>query len=106
MRSLSVRQLKDRLDAGSEAPLILDVREPWEINVCRIEPATYIPMREIASRHGEFDNGRDIAVLCHHGVRSRFVASFLEKQGFDRVYNVDGGIDAWAREIDPAMPTY
>jgi len=106
VRSLSVSQLKARLEADSDAPLVLDVREPWEVAVCRIEPAAFMPMREIAARYTELDGGREIAVLCHHGVRSRFVTSFLEKQGFDRVYNVDGGIDAWAREIDAEMPTY
>lgn len=106
MRSLSVGQLKARLDAGGDVPLVLDVREPWEVAVCSIEPAAFVPMREIAARYAELDGSREIAVLCHHGVRSRFVTSFLEKQGFDRVYNVDGGIDAWAREIDVNMPTY
>jgi len=106
MQEISVSRLKDWLDGPAEKPLVLDVREGWEIGVCRIEPSVAIPMREVSSRLGELDKDAEIAVLCHHGVRSRFVAQFLESHGFTRVYNVTGGIDRWARELDPAMQTY
>jgi rhodanese-related sulfurtransferase len=106
MQEISVSQLKEWLQGPAENPLVLDVREPWEITLCRIEPSVAIPMREISARLAELDPDGEIAVLCHHGVRSRFVAQFLDSQGFKRVYNVTGGIDRWAREQDPAMQTY
>ena len=95
--------LKDR-DRGK--PLLLDVREPWELQTCRIPEAIHVPMREIPARLNELDAEADWVVICHHGVRSMRVAQFLEHQRFTRVYNLTGGVDAWARTVDPAMPTY
>ncbi|NIP72289.1 MAG: sulfurtransferase [Gammaproteobacteria bacterium] len=106
MRHFSPKQLKEHLEQADAAPLLLDVREPWEHQVCRIEGATLVPMRQIPRAVGELDSERDIVVICHHGVRSRQVGFFLERAGFDNVINLDGGVDAWAREVDPQMPTY
>lgn len=106
MQQLTVTELKARLDEGERAPIILDIREPWELGVCRLEPCLAIPMGQVPARLGELDPDSDIAVLCHHGVRSRHVTGFLLRQGYSRVFNVLGGIDAWAREVDPAMATY
>jgi len=106
MRQLSVSQLKEWLESGEHMPVIVDVREPWEYAICHIEPSRLIPMREIPSRLNEIGQGDPVAVLCHHGIRSQKVAQFLEQRGFHNVYNVYGGIDAWAREIDPTMNHY
>lgn len=106
MRHFSPKQLKERLERADAAPLLLDVREPWEYAVCRIGGSTLVPMGQIPRAVEELDPDREIVVICHHGVRSRQVAFFLERAGFDNIINLDGGVDGWAREVDPQMPTY
>ena len=93
-------------DGGRDQPLLLDVREPWEWQTARIEGATHIPMREIQARAGELDKGREVVAICHHGGRSQQVALFLEKSGFAKIHNLQGGLDAWSRTVDPAVPVY
>jgi rhodanese-related sulfurtransferase len=93
-------------DAARAKPLLLDVREPWEHEKARIEGARLIPMREIPGRIGEIGKEQEVVAICHHGGRSMQVAMFLEKQGFKRVHNLVGGIDAWSRSVDPAVPLY
>jgi len=93
-------------DAKRAKPVLVDVREPWEWQTARIEGAQHIPMREIPARAGELDKGRDVVAICHHGGRSQQVAMFLEKNGFAKVHNLQGGVDAWSRTVDPAVPTY
>lgn len=92
------------------APVLLDVREPWELQTARVNPQGFtlvaIPMNEIPARLTELDPGQRIACLCHHGARSQRVALFLAQNGFDTVANVAGGIDAWALQHDPAVPRY
>lgn len=105
MQDLTVAELKQRLDAGAK-PAIVDVREPWEIKIAALDGALAIPMNQIPAQLGAIPKDRDVVVMCHHGVRSRYVGQFLAQQGFARVFNLKGGIDAWAREIDPAMAKY
>ena len=95
-----------RKDASRAAPLVVDVREPWEHEKARIDGATLIPMREIPARLSELPADRDIVVLCHHGARSAQVAAWLARNGLSRVHNLAGGIDAWSRTVDPAIPRY
>ena len=107
MQQLTVTQLKDWLDDPSRArPVLLDVRETWEFDICRIGGARLIPMRTIPARCFEIDRQAEIVVVCHHGARSYQVCMFLEQQGFGRLYNLYGGMAAWSRDVDPAMPTY
>ena len=106
MQQLNVRQLKAGLDSLSELPQLLDVRELWEVRLCALAGSLNIPMDQVAARLGELDRSRQTVVICHHGLRSHQVARFLERQGFGNVWNLGGGIDAWAREIDPGMATY
>lgn len=91
-------------------PVVLDVREAVEVAAARVAPQgfdlVHIPMNEIPGRLGQLDPGRSVAVLCHHGTRSQRVAMFLQANGFDRVANIAGGIEAWARELDPSVPRY
>jgi len=89
-----------------EPPAILDVREGWELALCSLAGALHIPLGELAARFGELDRDRPLVVMCHHGVRSRAAQAFLLAQGFSRVVNLAGGIDAWARRVDPSMATY
>jgi rhodanese-related sulfurtransferase len=93
-------------DEGREKPVLLDVREPWEYEKARIDGATLMPMGELPSRIGQIDEDKEVVAICHHGGRSMQVAMFLEKQGFKRVHNLVGGIDAWSRTVDPAVPLY
>lgn len=106
MQSMTVRELKARLDAPQEKPLILDVRENWETQLCALPGSTFIPMGQIPARVADLDVEHEIVVVCHHGVRSLQVAYYLANQGFKKLYNLQGGVDAWAREIDPAMHKY
>jgi len=107
MQQLAAAQLKEWLDDPARPrPVILDVREPWELDVCRLPGATPIPMRAVPVRYLELDRGAETVIVCHHGARSYQVAMFLEYQGFTNIYNLHGGLAAWARDVDPAMPTY
>lgn len=92
-----------RENAGT---MFLDVREPSEQAVARIEGAILIPMREIPSRLAEIDAGKEIVVFCHHGSRSAMIANFLRSNGCERAINLAGGIDAWSLEVDPSVPRY
>jgi rhodanese-related sulfurtransferase len=93
-------------DPRREKPVLLDVREPWEWQAARIEGARHMPMREVPARLGELDRGQEVIAICHHGARSLQVAMFLEKNGFAKVHNLVGGVDAWSRTVDPAVPLY
>ncbi|HTN49403.1 MAG TPA: rhodanese-like domain-containing protein [Burkholderiaceae bacterium] len=87
-------------------PVLLDVREPWETQICRIEGSELVPMQTLPARLHDLDPAHPIVCICHHGGRSAHVAMFLAHQGFKDVYNLTGGVDAWARQVDAAMPTY
>ena len=107
MKQISPNELAAWLsDPRREKPALLDVREPWEWQAARIEGAQHIPMREVPARVGEIDRDREVVAICHHGGRSQQVAMFLEKNGFAKVHNLQGGVDAWSRTVDPAVPLY
>ena len=93
-------------DESREKPFLLDVREPWEFAQCSIEGAVSMPMGGVPARTEELDAGRDVVCICHHGMRSHQVAMFLASRGFERVFNLSGGVHAWAEQVDPKMPTY
>ncbi|MBK6971430.1 MAG: sulfurtransferase [Sterolibacteriaceae bacterium] len=105
MQQITPTQLAQELEAGDK-PLLLDVREPWEFDHCRIEGSQLMPMQTIPLRLGELDPDMRIVCICHHGARSMQVGLFLESRGFANVVNLSGGVAAWARSVDPAMPTY
>lgn len=102
---VSARDLKARLDAG-ERPAILDVREPWELAIAQLPGVIHIPMDELARRVPELDAARETVVMCRSGGRSMQAALFLESRGFQRVANLEGGILAWSRDVDPSIATY
>jgi rhodanese-related sulfurtransferase len=106
MTEITPQQLKARLDAN-QRPLLLDVRQDWETKLCRLENAVHIPIEEIELRTEELNPDDEIVVYCHQGVRSAAVAQFLrEAHGFKNVKNLAGGLDAWARSVDPSMRRY
>jgi rhodanese-related sulfurtransferase len=107
MNQITAGQLAAWLaDAGRDKPVLLDVREPWEWETARIEGSQHMPMREVPARLGEIDSDREVVAICHHGGRSQQVAIFLEKNGFSKVHNLQGGVDAWSHTVDPAVPLY
>jgi rhodanese-related sulfurtransferase len=107
MNQITAGQLAEWLaDARRDKPLLLDVREPWEWETAHIKGAKHIPMREVPARLEELDPAREVVAICHHGGRSQQVAMFLEKNGFSKVHNLQGGVDAWSRTVDPAVPLY
>jgi rhodanese-related sulfurtransferase len=107
MKQISAADLAAWLaDGKREKPVLLDVREPWEYEKARIEGARLVPMGEVPARLGEIDTHAEVVAICHHGGRSQQVAMFLEKNGFQKVHNLVGGVDAWSRSIDPAVPLY
>jgi rhodanese-related sulfurtransferase len=93
-------------DASREKPFLLDVREPWEYDRARIEGSQLVPMNDIPARLAEIEQAKDVVAICHHGSRSMQVALFLEKNGFARVHNLVGGVDAWSRTVDANVPLY
>ena len=86
--------------------MLVDVRDDWETKLCRLDNALHIPMEEIELRTEELNPADDIVVYCHHGVRSAAVADYLRRLGFTSVRNLSGGLDAWARAVDPSMRRY
>jgi rhodanese-related sulfurtransferase len=105
MSEISPQDLKARLDRN-EAPLLLDVRQDWETQLCRLPNAVHIPIEELELRVEELNPQDSIVVYCHQGVRSAAVAEYLRSLGFRDVKNLSGGLDLWARTIDPAMRRY
>ena len=114
IQQLSVSELHDLLDSKPEKFaaewVVVDVREPWEVERAAIQHPqfrqTHIPMATIPLRHQELDKAKNVLVMCRTGGRSTQVANYLAQNGFPSVYNLQGGITAWSREIDPSVPTY
>jgi len=105
IQELSVEDLKARLDAG-EQPLVIDVREGWELDISKVPFAKHLPMAQVPDRVGEFDADTPVIVMCRSGGRSMQVARFLESRGFRSVSNLTGGILAWGERIDPSLRPY
>lgn len=103
-QNVTPRELKEWLEAG-ENPELLDVREPWEFEVARIEGSRLIPMNDLPERVSELDPDSEIVVICHHGARSAFVTQSLERSGFTNVSNLEGGLDAYS-QVDSSVPRY
>ncbi|MDZ4688063.1 MAG: rhodanese-like domain-containing protein [Planctomycetaceae bacterium] len=104
---ITCAQVKTKLDAGTPL-LFVDVREPDEYATAKIAGTTLLPMSQLAERVAELEPHRDgeIVVHCHHGGRSLRVTMWLRGQGFAKVSNMTGGIDAWSQQIDPGVPRY
>ena len=101
---MGASQLSEYLQDAT--PLLIDVREPWEFEICQIEGSDNIPMGQIPQQLERLKSAAEIVVICHHGVRSQNVIRFLQQQSIDKLVNLDGGVDAWAREVDSDMTVY
>lgn len=104
MQELSVTELKEALD--NDELLLIDVREPWEYQLVHIEQSLNLPLGQLPQLIADLEPSQPIALLCHHGMRSAQALAWLSQQGFEQLYNVQGGIDAWAREVDTSLATY
>lgn len=108
MQELSPKQLVVRMRCEN-APCVLDVREPWEQELARLDHTIDMPMTQVPDRLDELRDqlgGRDLIVMCHSGGRSSVIVQFLQQNGFERVFNLEGGIQAWAEQVDQTLPTY
>jgi rhodanese-related sulfurtransferase len=105
VREITPAELQARRAAGA-APVVLDVREGWELEVARIPDVLHIPMNEVAAKLGELNPEHELVVMCRSGGRSMQVAQFLARNGFSSVANLTGGILAWSRDVDPSVATY
>ncbi len=111
MREFSALQLKAHLEtcileSSRKPPLLLDVRQPWEYELCKIENSVLISMSQIPAEIKALDSGRETVVICHHGIRSRSVARYLEQHGFSNIINLSGGVAQWAKTVDNQMAVY
>jgi len=105
VRHFTPQQLKQHL--LDHQPLLLDVREPWEYAICKLDGSQLVPMRQIPEYANTLDQQQEIVVICHHGIRSKAVCEYLQQQaGFDRLINLEGGVAAWAKQLEPGMATY
>lgn len=104
IEQISAKKLKEELDNEENIELI-DVRNPDEYDHCNIN-GKLIPLGEFAERFNEIDKSKKIVVMCHHGGRSMRACQFLIAQGFEKVYNLEGGIHHWSLDVDPNVPTY
>ena len=104
MQEIAPLELQTRLQTTN--PVILDVRETWEFEHCRLPGAVNIPLDTLPARLTELNPHEPLVAVCHHGMRSHYAAEFLRHNGFAEVLNLTGGIDRWAREVEPTMPRY
>jgi len=105
MQTVSPGDLANELSSGQNHRLV-DVRDPWEFDLCRISGSENIPMGEIMGRLDSLGKEDSIVVICHHGARSQQVAAYLDSLGYSNIMNLEGGVDAWSRVVDPEMPQY
>ena len=105
VREISALELKAMRDRG-EQPLVLDVREEWELQLARIPDVVHVPMNQVPARVAELARDAETIVMCHAGGRSLRVAHYLANQGFTNVANLTGGISAWSEEVDATVPQY
>jgi sulfur-carrier protein adenylyltransferase/sulfurtransferase len=103
--AISVSDLKRKIDNG-DAVVIVDVREPFEYEIAHLENSKLIPLSDLPDHVDELDRAKEIVALCHTGTRSALAVDFLKGAGFEKTFNLAGGINAWAEEIDPTMQKY
>lgn len=103
--TITPAELTAKRAAGASIKLI-DVREPPEFEIAQVPDSLLLPMSQINEWMGQLDPAEEIAVLCHHGVRSAHVCAYLVHSGFQNVANIAGGIDRWSAEVDESVPRY
>jgi rhodanese-related sulfurtransferase len=106
MRQFSPQQVLELLQQDEQKPVLLDVREPFEVELCVIEGSINIPLKQIPESLEELDRKQEYVLICHHGMRSHRAGLIMAAQGFDKLINLVGGIDAWACNVDSRMKRY
>ena len=104
-RTITPGKLQEKIVNGEQFRLI-DVREPLEYEIARVECAELLPLSQASEWIGELKPEEEIVFFCHHGVRSAHVCEYLSRQGFEKLYNLAGGIDLWSQEVDKNVPRY
>ena len=105
IQQVSPTELQEKIQSGKK-PFLLDVREEFERDICKLTDDKHIPMKEIPMRYSELDSSSEIVVYCRSGQRSMNVCNFLAQAGFEKISNLAGGILAWSDQIDPSLPKY
>jgi rhodanese-related sulfurtransferase len=105
MGKMTVTELNEKMEKN-QRPYLLDVREPFERDICKLTDDLNIPLKELPTRFSELDKNKEIVVYCRSGGRSQQACMFLEQQGFTNVINLTGGVLAWSDYVDPSMPKY
>lgn len=105
IKSISPQEAKQLIENESSLKLI-DVREPWEYKLAKLENSQLIPLRDLTNHLEKFEPNDSFLIYCHHGSRSFYACAYMLQQGFKEVYNLEGGIDAWSKEIDKSIPKY
>ena len=103
--TITPTELKSRLDKGDQV-VLLDVREPWEFDLAKLNGSTLIPLATLPQSLDKLNRETEIVAICHHGMRSADATNFLLQQGFSNVKNLVGGIDAWSAQVDQSVPRY
>jgi len=106
VREFSALELKAYLDDCEQQPLLLDVRQPWEFDICKIKNSILVPMSRIPNKIEGLDLARETVIICHHGIRSRNVGRYLEQAGFSDIINLSGGVAQWTETVDNQMAKY
>ena len=106
MQQLSPQQLVDHINHSASKPVLIDVREPHELAICAIDGVLNIPLNQLPGALNELDPDQEYALICHHGMRSQRGCEFLYANGFTKLINLVGGMEAWACDIDPEMARY
>ncbi|MEE9412415.1 MAG: rhodanese-like domain-containing protein [Methylococcales bacterium] len=106
MQQITAQQLKSRLEQDNDFPILLDVREAMEHQICQIAGSLLIPMQLIPDALESLNSEQEIVVICHHGIRSLQIAEYLERNGFSKVLNLAGGIEQWRLTVDRSMEPY
>jgi rhodanese-related sulfurtransferase len=103
--TITPAELKSRLDKGDQL-VLLDVREQWEFDLAKLTGSTLIPLATLPQSLAKLNRDTEIIAICHHGMRSADATNFLLQQGFSKVKNLVGGIDAWSAQVDRSVPRY
>lgn len=106
MQDINPADLAERLAGPGEFPALVDVREPWEFRIARIEGSVNIPLGALQQVVERYAPDRELVLICHHGPRSTHACLLLERAGYTRVFNLAGGVDAWSETVDPTVPRY
>lgn len=105
-RDVAPTQVQSWIQADPDSIFLLDVREPFEYEICRIQGSRLIPLSRLGASLDQIPRDVRVVCICHHGGRSAHACAVLAQRGFERLYNLDGGVDRWALEIDPGMERY